>query len=200
MARPAMLQQSEQGLRPFTFEDYLALPDDGVRYEVINGELFMSPSAIMLHQLVSGRLFTSLTNILHEADGLVFSAPFDVHLDRYNLVQPDLVVVLREHFDVLAGGARIEGVPDLVIEILSPSNRAHDLVKKMTLYAQHRIPEYWVVDPILRSIAVHVIDGDGYALQTSEGGLAHSRILPGFVIDPGKLFQLPEGLNRGDGE
>lgn len=125
-----------------TRADLDRMPDDGNRYELIEGEIVMSPSPRTRHQLVSARLFRLLDDARPEGT-LVLYAPFDVVLEEDSVVEPDLVV-----FDESIATERgIEGRPDLVVEILSPSTRSRDLVRKKRLYERAGVPCYWVVDP-----------------------------------------------------
>ena len=130
----------------FTYDDYCRIPDDGKRHEIIHGEHCMSPAPSYSHQASSGSIFTQLYRQIDEAGtGLVFNAPFDVELGRYSIVQPDIVVVAESRSTVIVP-SRIIGIPDLLIEILSPSNRRYDQESKRELYESAAVPEYWIVD------------------------------------------------------
>ncbi len=133
---------------PFTYREYLLLPDDGRRHELIEGEFYVTPAPTTLHQTVSRRLLQILMQQLEDT-GLaqVFNAPTDVLLDDTTCLQPDLAIVRssRAHLIELAA---IRGVPDLVIEILSPSHPGNDRFLKRGVYARFKVPEYWIVDPV----------------------------------------------------
>src|SRR6185436_8517039 len=115
---------------PFTYDDYLRLPEDGPRYELIEGELLMTPAPLIGHQRLSSRLHTRIGHFVEkEGLGELFAAPTDVYLSQTNVVQPDLLFVATEHFDRIVR-ACIHGAPDLVIEILSDGTRQRDEVTK----------------------------------------------------------------------
>ncbi len=130
-----------------TYKEYRHAPSDGYRHEVIDGEVYMNPAPSPRHQTVSRRLqFQLYGQIELKGLGLVFDAPIDVELARHDIVQPDIVVLIGPN-EKLVTATRIRGVPDLVVEILSPSNRDYDVDLKKKMYQRVRVPEYWVVDP-----------------------------------------------------
>lgn len=144
---------------PVTYEAYAGLPDDGMRYEVLEGTLeAMSPSPTANHQTVGGDLFLRLQSC--KSDFLVFVAPLDVILSRTNVLQPDLLLIHRSRSEIVTKRG-VEGAPDLVVEILSPSSRARDKVRKMKIYAKHGVPEYWVIDIDTRTLEQYVLTETG---------------------------------------
>lgn len=133
---------------PFTYEDYAALPSDGRRWELIDGDFEANPAPSPRHQTVSRRLQFELMRTLEEPGlALVFNAPIDLILAPEQVLQPDLAVVrsARQH---LVSERGIEGPPDIVIEVLSPSTRVLDQRVKRLVYARFAVPEYWMVDPV----------------------------------------------------
>lgn len=120
---------------------------EGTLAEVIDGALYMSPSPFSNHQTVSMNLSAEIWQHLRKyKTGVVFTAPFDVYLDEErNAVQPDLIVVLKENESIIKG--HIHGVPDMLVEILSPGNTKHDTVRKKALYERFGVKEYWIIDP-----------------------------------------------------
>lgn len=144
-----------------TYADWLRLPDDH-RCEIIEGELFMTPTPSIRHQRVSRRLGTRLTAFL-EGNGVgeMFYAPTGVRLSDDNVVEPDLLVVLEQHRDRIAEQV-IDGAPDLVVEILSPGTARRDLVAKRELYARFGVPEYWIVDSEASNIEVLTLERGAY--------------------------------------
>ena len=139
--------------RNWTYEDLAALPEDGKRYEIIEGELFELTGPNLRHAKVISNLFLLIGLVVRAEGGDVFSAVVDVFFNGANPVEPDLVVVLPgTHARQAMRG--IEGSPDLVIEVLSPSNRTHDVLTKRELYRRGGVREYWMVDPDDRSIEV----------------------------------------------
>jgi Uma2 family endonuclease len=154
----------------WTVDDLELLPEgEGVRHEILEGELVMSAAPVTEHQRIAGRLFVILYRALVESGHAeVFSAPFDVELSRSSCVEPDLVVIRAEHADRITA-KRLVGAPDLAIEILSPGTASRDLVTKLKLYARHGIPCYWVVDPDRRELVEYLLEGEAYRLSCTVG-------------------------------
>ena len=150
---------------PHTYEDYAAVPSDGRRWELIDGEFEVTPAPGTRHQTVSRRLQHELMRQLEDS-GLasVFDAPIDVILSDHDVLQPDLVIVgtARSHLVTERG---IEGSPDVVVEILSASTRVIDRRVKPRTYARYSIPEYWIVDGDLGQIELYRLGTDGYRLE-----------------------------------
>ena len=151
-----------------TSEDYYAMSDDGHRYELIEGDLIVPPAPDLAHQGVSGELHMLLRSAAHRVGAKVFAAPTDVYLSSETVVQPDLLVVLREHVARMTHRG-IEGAPDLVVEILSPGSSERDRQTKSRLYAQAGVPEYWIVSPEARLIEVLVLRDGGYTVHLRAG-------------------------------
>ena len=176
----------------WTFDDYARLPDDGKRYEVIRGELYMSAAPRPIHQRVITRLSFFLEGYVEEHNlGTVFVAPIDVILPEKlgDPVQPDIVVIRRENLPIV-GELNIQGASDLVMEVLSPSNPAHDRSLKYELYAEAGVPEYWIIDPHERRVEVFVLRGGDYELlgRYGDDDTARSEILEGFTFKPDEIF------------
>ncbi len=177
------------GARLLTYEDLVKLPDDGKRYEIIDGELYVTPAPSIRHQEVVMRLLLLIGNVVRSRRlGRVFPAPADVKLGRFRVVQPDILFVKRERLSVLSPDA-VEGRPDLVIEVLSPTTRNRDLGIKAKVYAEMDIPEYWTADPIAERLAVNVLVEGQYEEVAHEGMTVRSTILPGLVVDLVDLFE-----------
>ena len=152
-----------------TYEHYCGFADDGNRHEIIDGDHFAHPAPSLYHQTISRRIeFQLYSQIELNELGWVFDAPVDVQLTKYDVVQPDLIVVLKDREKILTE-SRIHGTPNLVIEILSPGTAQNDRTLKKQLYLKTGVPEYWIVDPKTKSIQQYVIENDAYVLQpTSE--------------------------------
>jgi Uma2 family endonuclease len=176
--------------RPLTYDDLAGMPDDGQRYEIIGGELIVNPAPLVGHQRVFGQLFEFLRVFARETGaGEAIPAPFDVLLGRNDAVQPDLVFLLASHPRVRDNENSIDYPPDVAIEILSPSSRRIDLVKKMALYVRAGVPEYWVADPQERTLTINVLERDHYVPVAPESdGVLASRVVPGLRIDPAYVF------------
>jgi Uma2 family endonuclease len=145
----------------FTYEDYLLFPDDGRRHELIGGEHYASPygrlfcSPAKRHQRASSHLQRHLGPFIHDNRmGFLYTAPFDVILSDSDVVQPDLIFVSKERSPIEQDHG-IVGAPDLVVEILSESNRKTDETTKRKLYEWAGVLEYWIVDPLLETVKVH---------------------------------------------
>lgn len=140
--------------------DFMALPE-GTLAELIHGELFMSPAPKALHQAAVGNLFSLLHSHVRSASlGRVFVAPFDVHLPSGDIVEPDILFVQQSNLGIIQDWVR--GVPDLVIEVLSPDGVARDRFVKSALYARNGIGEYWIVDPDAKTLEVFSLAGHQY--------------------------------------
>jgi len=155
-----------------TWEHYVELPNDGKRYEIIEGELYVSPAPSEKHQRVSGNLFFELTGYNRVRRlGRVYSAPFDIVLAFTSIVQPDLVFVSRERLSLLTA-ANLQGAPDLVVEIISPSSTKTDQETKRDLYAKYGVKYYWIVEPLAEWIRAYELGADGLYELVAE---AHDR-------------------------
>lgn len=173
----------------WTYEDYARLPDNGMRYEVIAGELFMSPAPRPVHQEMILNLASEMHFFLKKAKkGKVFVSPIDVVVgDLATPVQPDIVFVRQERLAIV--GDRIEGAPDLVVEVISPGSRIQDRRRKFILYAQVGVPEYWLADPDECLVEVYVLRGQAYALLGQFVGedVIQSEVLPDLQIPIGQI-------------
>src|SRR5688572_8157399 len=138
------------------------MPDDGKRRELIDGDVFVTPAPVPWHQTISRRLQLALMKALEEP-GLaeIYNAPVDVIFDPVNVVEPDLVIVGAQHAHIVTARA-IEGVPDVVVEILSPGTAERDRYWKRQLYERFGVPEYWIVSPDPAGIEVHALASGGY--------------------------------------
>lgn len=159
------------------------------RLELIEGELFVTPSPSPLHQYVSGRLeylFRQL--VIRLGYGLLFSAPLDVKLAEDTVVQPDLILYLPDRRPLVTDTA-VEGAPSLVVEILSPSTRTYDLQTKRRRYAEHGVPENWIVDTLSLAVTVCSDPREGrYRSERVATDVATSVLIPDFTVDLDELF------------
>jgi Uma2 family endonuclease len=174
----------------WTYDDYAALPEDGHRYEIVNGVLVMAPAPTPDHQSITVRISHYLFVHVELAGlGRVFSGPIDVELGPKNVFQPDLVVVLNAHLDRIAS-KKIIGAPDLVVEIASPSTAALDRLTKYDIYAHAGITEYWIVKPTSRTVEVFVLEkGKYHSLGVFSGqATLPSQIVPGLPARVEQFF------------
>ncbi|OUM99290.1 MAG: hypothetical protein BAA02_09185 [Paenibacillaceae bacterium ZCTH02-B3] len=145
-----------------TYDDYAAL-DDGNRYELVEGRLeLMSPGPSVIHQLVSYELQRSIARTC-EKDYVILYAPIDLILSDSEVRQPDILLVRRDRMHILSKRG-VEGPPDLVVEILSPSTLKRDKIDKLKTYARFRIPEYWVLEPELGVLEQYVLQGERFEI------------------------------------
>ncbi len=173
----------------FTYEDYVLLPEDR-RYEVIDGEVFVTPSPTLQHQLAKMRLVRLLDDFVRRHDsGIVVDAPFDVVLSPHDVVQPDILVVSRSRAAIL-GDRYADGSPDLVVEVLSPSTETRDRVAKAKRYALFGVREMWLVDPAARTIEVFLHSEDGFRRQAAygEADTVSSIVLAGLEFAAAPIF------------
>jgi len=173
-----------------TYADYAALPDDGRRYEIHEGELSVTAAPRTRHQEIIGNLFAALrAHVIGRALGKVFVSPIAVILSDITVVEPDIVYVATDRLPLISDRG-IEGAPTLVVEILSPSTAQTDRHTKMQLYARHGVPWYWIVDPDSRTVEVYALGEGGYALSTRVAGdeQLSAEPLTDLVIPPTSLW------------
>lgn len=173
----------------FTYQDYCLLPEEK-RYELIEGDLLMTPAPGTRHQTVLQRLFKVVEAFVAARDlGRVWFAPLDVILSDEDVVQPDLLYVSKARLGIVTERG-LRGAPDLAVEILSEATRERDRVVKRKLYAKYGVKEYWLVDPDGRAVEVLVLGQEGY--QTfrvfPEGTTLESPLLPGWRAEVSPLF------------
>lgn len=183
---------AEPNRSSFTYDDYLLLPEDGRRYELIEGELLLTPTPLIEHQRLSSRLQTRIGSLVErEGLGELFAAPTDAYFSPTNVVQPDLLFVAKEHSDRI-GTACLHGPPDLVIEILSDSSRQRDEVTKPRLYAKFGVPEYWIFDRVRAAVRVCRLADGAYRrameLSAAGGDRLTTPLLPGLELNLAELF------------
>ncbi|SRR5690606_4505939 len=175
-----------------TYEDFAALPE-GTLAQLVDGDLIVSPAPNLRHQSSVARLSARLLVYVEEHGlGAVFESPVDVRLAPHQVVQPDIVFVASERLGLL-GTQEIEGAPDLVVEVLSPSTGTYDLTRKRRLYEEHGVREYWIVDPDEETVEVLALTESGYesVRRLRQAGTAASVLLAGFAVEAERLFARP---------
>jgi Uma2 family endonuclease len=173
-----------------TYHDYAALPDDGRRYEIHDGELSVTPAPSPQHQICAANLFRILdSHVRSNGLGVVLFAPLDVILSDSSIVQPDLVYLAPDRLGAVSQRG-IEGPPTLAVEIVSPSTTSIDRTTKHHLYARHQVPVFWLVDPDARVIEAYRLEGDRYALALRASGAApvDPPPFPGLALVPTSLW------------
>jgi Uma2 family endonuclease len=172
-----------------TYAEYARLPE-GASYQLLDGDLVPMPSPSPYHQALSMNLAMALIAFVrHHQLGQLLAAPMDVYLSETDTVQPDLLYIAAPRLGII-GASRIEGPPDLVVEILSPATAYYDLRYKKRLYERTGVQEYWIVDPEERSIEVYTLQHGRYVLydRRETGETLTSPLLPGFSVDLGQVF------------
>ena len=180
--------------RPLTDVDFDALPpEDGKRLELIDGELIVSPAPVTDHQdLVVYLVALFFQHVRTRRLGRVFVAPYAVRLRPYDTVQPDVLFVAGARVRIITP-KRIEGAPDLVVEISSPDSGVRDRIRKFRLYETAGVREYWYVDAQERTLTIYVLDEDGrYEALPADGTRLRSGVLPDLEIDSAALFARPD--------
>ncbi len=173
-----------------TYDDYRKLPNDGKRYEIIEGELFMTPAPSTRHQRILGKLYKLISNYVEEKDlGEVLMAPVDVVLSMMDVVQPDLIYVSKDRENITTK-KNIVAAPDLVIEILSENTAPIDQNRKKTLYEKYGVKEYWIVDPDENYITQYSLQEDAFALhaELDESEKLTSKVIEGYVLPLADVF------------
>jgi Uma2 family endonuclease len=172
-----------------TYDELCKIPADGKRYELFGGEAHVTPSPNLRHQVILSRLNRLFEDAITDRSMVLF-APMDVVLAEATAVQPDLILVLERNSSILMDVVR--GVPDLVVEVLSPSTEKMDRGLKMETYARHGIGEYWIVDIPQSVIEIYRLDRVAMAYRLvetcREADRASTPLLPGLSIQTGKLF------------
>ncbi|HEU0051926.1 MAG TPA: Uma2 family endonuclease [Longimicrobium sp.] len=182
---------AQSAARRWTYAEFARLPDDGNRYEVIAGELYMTPAPHPFHQEVVIRLSEWLRPYVREHRlGRVIVSPVDVLFAEGDYFSPDLVFVRRERREAITARG-VEGPPDLVVEVVSPGGGPRDRVLKRQRYAGFGVPEYWVVDPMLRQVEVYRPDAEPFIASTTLEWRPQST-LPVLAIELAELFSEPD--------
>ena len=176
-----------------TFKDYLLMPEDGKRHELIGGEHFVTPAPTWKHQFAVSNLLRILGAFAYDHGlGRMLVSPLDVVLSDEDVVQPDLLFVARGREGVF-GDRAAHAAPDLAIEVLSPSTRRKDLVLKRLLYERTGVVEYWIVDPQRDAVQIYRATPGGLRrvadLSAQAGDSLESALFPGLSVPLTKLFE-----------
>ena len=183
-------EQPPAGHILLTYEDYCALPDDGRRYEIIEGELYVTPSPGRRHQRFAGNMFIVLKQFAEGRElGEVYVAPFDVILEETSVVVPDLLFVTRQRTGIVTDRG-VRGAPDLIVEILSPGTARRDRVEKAKLYARHGVRHYWLADPEARILEIYELGEGQYrrAASLADNDSFSPSLFPGLTIPLSSLW------------
>ena len=167
-----------------TYADYELFPDDGLRHEIIDGEHYVTVSPITRHQRISRELLYLIQAYLETHPiGEVFSAPFDVVMSFTDIVVPDLMYISNTRAHLLTA-KNLQGAPDLVVEILSPSTRPRDERLKRDLYERAGVDEYWLVDPDRDTMTIYRrgVEGFQQSVRHEKDDVVTTPLLPDFAL------------------
>ena len=194
-----MTQPKSKPRTRLTNADYVAMTppaNSGPRYQLINGVLVEMSGATLAHQSFLLELSLELSaQVRATSIGRIVIAPYDVHIDRYNTFQPDLMYVSNDRLHILEQLAAT-GSPDVVVEILSDSTRRRDLNEKLPVYAANGVREVWIVDLDAITVTVHSGDGSAFApVRTfAASDTLTSNAMPGVAVDLGPIFARIEAV------
>lgn len=174
-----------------TYDDYVKLPDDGKRYEIIDGELYVNPAPVPTHQFIITNILTAFRVYARAHGGRAAGAPIDVVLADDRIVQPDVIFIKADRFSII-GPKNILGAPHIVVEVLSDGMRRYDEIQKRQVYESSGVDEYWVVDPEIEMVRISRSIGGAYVkaeeINTDEGGTITSPLLPDFSLPIEEVF------------
>jgi len=176
--------------KKITYADYLKI-DDNSRYEIFNGELLMVPAPSTDHQGISINLGSLIWKFVKNKNlGKVFEAPTDVVFDDDEVFQPDIVFIKSENQHIIRKSA-IKGIPDLIVEIVSPSSAFYDTVEKKEVYGKYGVKEYWLIFPDEKVIEIFTLEKGGYRefCKSKKKGTVKSNVLEGLEIDSKDVFE-----------
>ena len=175
-----------------TYADLREMPEDGWRYELLEGEIVGSPAPAVRHQVVVMRLALFLGRAVQAGAGMLLFAPTDVVLDpELNALEPDLLFIGRDRAAHLITETHIQGAPDLVVEVLSARSAQRDLGAKHTVYARYGVAHYWVVDPEAETVRVHALEGQRYGRPAvlRGGEVLRFPLAPAISVPVSELFR-----------
>lgn len=173
-----------------SYSDLCALPEDGKRYEIIEGELFVTAAPRTAHQRAAGNLYYYLAEFVKKHGlGEVFIAPYDVVFSEYDVVEPEIFYISKVHSERVTD-ANLQGAPDLAVEVLSSATQSRDRKTKLRLYARFGVTEYWIVDPDRLTVEIYQPEQslEPTSIFRASDALISS-LLPGFTLLVAKLLE-----------
>ena len=184
-----------------THDDYLLIPDDGLKHELIDGEHVVSAAPRWRHQIIIGDLYFALRGAAQAlGSGVVVLSPMDVILSKHDVLQPDILYISRERRHIARDpNDWVRGAPDLCVEVLSPSSRRIDEVRKRQRYELFGVTELWIADPPVDRVRVYRREpgGEGFArpveLSAEHGDVLTTPLLPAFAMPLTEVFAAPRG-------
>ena len=177
-----------------TYDDFVLFPDDRLRHELIDGEHYVTPSPNAQHQQIVLKLGARILEwVEHHGTGRVFIAPFDVVFSHADVVEPDVLYMSSDRATSILKSANVQGTPELVVEIGSPSTRKRDETVKRELYERAGVSEFWFVDPERDTVRVYRRDGERFArpveLSADAGDVLTTTLLPGLELPLSEVFR-----------
>lgn len=168
-----------------TFDEFYNIVEENVKADLLDGQIFRDSPAIPRHAMTISRLNTLINNYSEKFDlGEVFGSTTTVKLAQYQGPEPDLFFIRKSRLHII-GEKYVAGPPDLCVEVISKSSRQRDRGRKFVLYAEHRVKEYWIFDPLLNTVEFYENrDGDWVEIKPGAQGRLHSKVLPGFWLHP----------------
>ncbi len=175
----------------YTYEDLQLMPEDGVRRELIGGDLLVNPAPRFEHQIVLANIHERLAaHLAVRGDFRVFESPIDVYVARHDVVQPDLIAIAQSVVPRFRKEGIVDEPPALVVEVSSPRTARTDQREKLALYGRFGVLEYWIVDPDARMISLFsMIPGGGSLLLVETAAHVRSRVFPDFEMLPEEIFR-----------
>lgn len=172
-----------------TYKEFAELPDDGKRYELIEGELVLNPAPVTRHQQIVRKILVLIDRYFTDhGGGEVFVAPLDVVLAEDVVLEPDLMVVRSDRMSIVRR-KNIQGAPNIVIEVLSDGTRRKDEIVKRKLYERFGVDEYWIVDPDSDTVTIYRRTGSSFTRSETVGTIT-TPLLPGFALDLDAIFEI----------
>jgi Uma2 family endonuclease len=177
-----------------TYDDFVLLPDDGKRHEIIDGEHYVTPSPNTRHQQISGSLFGLIWTYLETRPiGRVFHAPYDVVFTDFDVVEPDLIYLSNQRAAEVVTPKHVQGAPELVVEISSPGTRQRDETLKRRLYERAGVSEFWIVDPVVDVVRIYRREGQrfgrAFELSREEDDVLTTPLMSGLEMPLARIFR-----------
>ena len=184
-----LIQEKENKL--ITVEELFNMElEEGYFYELLNGHIVKKQAPTPQHQKAVVKITTLIENFITERDlGDCYTSPIDVFFDKYNNTQPDILFIKKERLFIVTKDG-IQGQPDLIVEVLSPSTYRTDRIAKMKTHCQFGVSEYWIVDPVYKAVEVYSLENNAYTMTSNaiETGEVVSKVLEEFKVDIEKIF------------
>ena len=176
--------------RRVSYDDLAQMPEDGRRYELYDGEVFVVPSPLLRHQVVGMRLWRILDDYASYTGGLAVASPLDIVFSDYDVVQPDIVFFTANSLRSISLDRPVRRSPDLAVEVLSPSTASNDRGRKLRMFQRYGVAEYWIVDPSAEVIETYRLVESTYQVVATCGGgeKMRSAVLPGLTLVPASIF------------